>query len=227
MTDARDSQASANQDAFCFADATSRSRLHVIPSPMAGDASHVCRKLRIAQVAPLYESVPPKTYGGTERIVHYLTEGLVERGHQVTLFASGDSCTSAELVSSVDEALRLSRTMRDPHVWHTHQLMQLVSQLNEFDIVHFHNGFYHAPIWQYLSVPQVSTMHNRLDSDDTLAMLNDFPQLELISISDSQRRPVSITGANFVGTVYNGIPAESYQFQPQANGSAKAITLHF
>ncbi len=239
MTDARDSQPSANHDAFCFPDATSRSRLHVVQAPLVADDepanndAHAVndklapRKLRIAQVAPLFESVPPKTYGGTERIVHYLTEGLVERGHHVTLFASGDSCTSAKLVSAVNESLRLSKTMRDPQVWHSHQLMQLVSHLNQFDIVHFHNGFYHAPIWSYLSVPQVSTMHNRLDNDDALVMLTDFPQLQLISISDSQRGPALATEANFVGTVYNGVPAEGYHFQPQARGCDQGDYLAF
>lgn len=227
MMDVRDTQPHTTSDSFRFPDSSSGSRLHVVPSLPDSSTPHSPRKLRIAQVAPLFESVPPKTYGGTERIVHYLTEGLVKRGHQVTLFASGDSCTSAELISSIDESLRLAKAMRDPMAWHTHQLTQLLAYADQFDIVHFHNGLNHAPLWRYLSVPQVSTLHNRLDCQDALVLLNDFPQLELISISDSQRRPAVATGATFVGTVYNGVPAESYRFEPRALGSSQGDYLAF
>src|SRR3954451_2924402 len=119
--------------------------------------------MRIAQVAPLAESVPPKLYGGTERVVSWLTEDLVELGHEVTLFASGDSVTKASLVSVVPAALRLSRPRRDPSIAQTLLLQEIADRAAEFDIVHFHTDWTHLPLLTRLAVPFVTTMHGRLD----------------------------------------------------------------
>ncbi|MFW5724293.1 MAG: glycosyltransferase, partial [Halochromatium sp.] len=122
--------------------------------------------MKIAQVAPLYESVPPKTYGGTERVVHYLTEALVAQGHQVTLFASADSQTSAELHAVVPEALRLGRERRDPLAWHMLEIADVARLAGKFDVVHFHLDYLHFPLWRHLQTPQLTTLHGRLDLPD-------------------------------------------------------------
>src|SRR3982751_5126351 len=115
-------------------------------------------KLRIAQVAPLYESVPPKLYGGTERVVHYLTEELVSLGHNVTLFASGDSQTNAELISVVSKAIRLNAECEDGLALHIVQIQEVLERANQFDIIHFHTDYLHFPFSQYLKVPHVTTL---------------------------------------------------------------------
>jgi glycosyltransferase involved in cell wall biosynthesis len=170
--------------------------------------------VRIAQVAPLIESVPPQTYGGTERIVHYLTEALVARGHEVTLFASGDSRTSADHVAILKEPLRLSKRPRDPSIWHMRQLMEVVRMADKFDIVHFHTDWFHFPVWRNVAVPQLATLHGRLDIPDLRAVYEEFHDMAVVSISNSQRAP--LLGAGWVGTVYNGTPAGDYHFQSQA-----------
>lgn len=170
--------------------------------------------MRIAQVAPLHESVPPRTYGGTERIVHYLTEALVREGHEVTLYASGDSRTSARLRPGVVEALRSSSTHRDPLAWHVLQLARVAREAADHDLVHFHTDFLHYPLWRRMSVPQLTTLHGRLDLPDLRPLYEEFGDIRVVSVSDSQRLPLRDV-ARWAGTVYNGIPAESYTFQSE------------
>jgi glycosyltransferase involved in cell wall biosynthesis len=162
--------------------------------------------VRIAQVAPLAEAVPPLLYGGTERVVAYLTEALVAIGHDVTLFASGDSETEAKLVPAAPHALRLEPGDHDtlaPHV----RLVQLVLRKSaEFDIVHFHIDHLHLPVFASAGVPYLTTMHGRLDLPELPALFRTFPDAPLVSISNAQRRP--LPEANFIGTVHHGLPAD-------------------
>ncbi|HBF07667.1 MAG: glycosyltransferase family 4 protein [Pseudomonadota bacterium] len=169
--------------------------------------------MKIAQVAPLHESVPPKTYGGTERVVHYLTEELVKAGHDVTLFAAGDSQTSAKLHPIIPESLRKSKQGRDAIASHILSFSTLLEQLADFDIVHFHTEFYQFMVGHTLCIPHISTLHCRLDTADYAAMFAQHPNMPVVSISNSQRNPVE--KANWVDTVYNGIPAENYDFKPK------------
>jgi glycosyltransferase involved in cell wall biosynthesis len=162
--------------------------------------------MRIAQVAPLYESVPPRLYGGTERVVSYLTEALLRAGHEVTLFASGDSVTRARLISPCKQALRLSETCMDPLVYHVMALDQVFSMTDEFDLVHFHTDYLHFPTSKNLEVAHLTTLHGRLDLPDLAPLFESFPQMPLVSISKSQRLPV--TAANWVGNVYHGLPLD-------------------
>jgi glycosyltransferase involved in cell wall biosynthesis len=165
--------------------------------------------MKIAQVAPLYESVPPKLYGGTERVVHYLTQELVRQGHQVTLFASGDSQTNADLVWHIEEALRLNPHTVDPIANHIVQLQQVFERIDEFDIVHFHTDYIHFPFTENISVPHATTLHGRLDLPDLQYVYNKFPRQPVISVSDNQRKP--LPQANFVGTVHHGLPANLHK----------------
>lgn len=169
--------------------------------------------MRIALVAPLIESVPPKTYGGSERVVHYLAEELVDRGHEVTLFASGDSSTRADLVAVLPESLRRSSQSRDQVIWHLCQLMEVMRMAGRFDIVHFHTDFFHFPLMRYAPIPHVMTLHGRLDVPDFDILFNEFPEMPVVSISDSQRRP--LPAANWVATVYNGLPAGDFQLRSE------------
>jgi glycosyltransferase involved in cell wall biosynthesis len=171
--------------------------------------------MRIAQVAPLHESVPPRMYGGTERVVHYLTEELVARGHEVTLFASGDSQTSAELVACVPQALRSGRPLTDPTVYETMQLDALCRQAGRFDVVHFHTGHLHYPLASRLGVPHLSTQHGRLDIAELAELYRRFDGIPLVSISDHQRIP--LPHANWIGTVYHGLPPQLYRMVSQAD----------
>ncbi|HEX7071016.1 MAG TPA: glycosyltransferase family 4 protein [Rhodothermales bacterium] len=161
--------------------------------------------MRIAQVAPLAESVPPARYGGTERVVSYLTEELVRRGHDVTLFASGDSETSARLIAPIERALWRGEHLL-PDIYHIICLEQLRREAHRFDIVHFHLDFWHLPLMKSLQVPYVTTMHGRLDLPDLVALYDTFPNEPLVSISDAQRTPLA--DLSWQGTVYNGIPAD-------------------
>jgi len=170
--------------------------------------------VRIAQVSPLFESVPPRTYGGTERVVHYLTEELVHQGHKVVLFASGDSQTRAELRPVVPEALRLAEQRRDPVAWGALQLAAVAREAGDFDIVHFHTDFLHFPLWRHLRTPQITTLHGRLDLPDLQAVYAEFSDMPVVSISNAQRAPLPM--ANWVATVYNGVPEDLYDFQPRA-----------
>src|SRR4051812_49536160 len=131
--------------------------------------------MKIAQVAPLFESVPPKFYGGTERVVHYLTEELIKYHHDITLFASGDSKTSARLISNVPEALRLHPTCEDYVAHHIIQLQEVIEREDEFDIIHFHTDYLHFPFSQNLPAPHLTTLHGRLDIPDLQYVYNKFP----------------------------------------------------
>ena len=169
------------------------------------------KKLRIAQIAPLVERVPPKKYGGTERVVYHLTEGLVARGHDVTLFASGDSITSAKLVAPISESLRLGRKAHSPTIVTMMMLSKVYEHmLKEFDIIHSHLEYLTLPYAHKVRVPTVLTMHGRLDIGEYGKMLGLYPHMAYVSISDSQRRPVE--NINWVKTVYHGYPPSSFEF---------------
>ncbi|MDJ1484061.1 glycosyltransferase family 4 protein [Cytophagaceae bacterium YF14B1] len=164
--------------------------------------------MKIAQIAPLYESVPPKLYGGTERVVSYLTEELIRQGHEVTLFATGDSNTSARLVSHIDEALRLNPGIQDPIAHHIIQMQDVMERAEEFDILHFHNDYLHFPFSATLGKPCITTLHGRLDLPDLQYVYNKFKDRPLVSISDSQRKPLK--DVCWAGTVYHGLPLDLY-----------------
>jgi len=165
--------------------------------------------MKIAQVAPLIESVPPRLYGGTERVVSYLTEELVRLGHDVTLFASGDSITSAELAPCCTRGLRLDPTVRDiiPH------FMLMIDKVREraeqFDILHFHLDLFHFPLFRLLAARTLTTLHGRQDLSDLKPFYSRFGKTPLISISNNQRKP--LPHANFVATIHHGIPAALHQ----------------
>jgi len=167
----------------------------------------------IAQVAPLYESVPPKSYGGTERVVSYLTEELVRQGHQVTLFASGDSITKARLVAPCHQALRLHPTCVDPLAYHIMMLEQVFATGADFDIVHFHIDYLHFPLASRQTIPTLTTLHGRLDIPDLVPLYQAYPDMPVISISESQREPLS--WLNWQGTVYHGLPEALYNFHEE------------
>ena len=163
--------------------------------------------LRIAQVAPLYESVPPKLYGGTERVVSYLTEELVAQGHDVTLFASGDSVTAARLVAITPRALRLDEASVDQLAHHIVLLEEVFQRAPEFDILHFHIDYLHFPLSRRTDVPRVTTLHGRLDLPDLVPLYERYCDEPVVSISDNQRGPLPM--ANWVATVHHGLPAEA------------------
>ncbi len=160
--------------------------------------------MRIAQVAPLYESVPPRLYGGTERVVSYLTEELVAQGHEVTLFASGESQTSAELVPVCEQALRLSGRMRYDIAAHVYMLEELRRRAAEFDLIHFHTELIHVPLARALGRAHVTTLHGRIDLPELLPSYTHARDLPFVSISDAQRQPLG--DAEWVGTVHHGLP---------------------
>ncbi|HEY6205941.1 MAG TPA: glycosyltransferase family 4 protein [Chthoniobacterales bacterium] len=167
--------------------------------------------MRIAQVAPLYESVPPKCYGGTERVVSYVTEELMRAGHQVTLFASGDSVTAAKLIPASRRALRLDKDCIDQLAHHVVLLEKVFRQANEFDVVHFHIDYLHFPITRRTPITHVTTMHGRLDIPDLAPVYAEFDDMPLVSISDAQREPLPT--AKWIATVYHGLPQDLYQFR--------------
>jgi glycosyltransferase involved in cell wall biosynthesis len=172
--------------------------------------------LRIAQISPLHESVPPKLYGGTERVVHFLTEALVDLGHEVTLFASGDSNTRAELVPCAPTALRLDPRCVDPLAHHVHMFERVFARAHEFDVLHFHTDYLAFALAQRQAVPHVATMHGRMDFRDYVPLFDTFSSVPLISISDSQREP--LPRANWRGTVYHGLPLGLYRLVPRHDG---------
>ncbi|WP_207515259.1 glycosyltransferase family 4 protein [Longitalea luteola] len=165
--------------------------------------------MRIAQVPPLYESVPPKLYGGTERVVSYLTEELVKQGHDVTLFGTEDSMTKANLHAVCKQATRLNEACIDPIAWHIYQMQIVMENANEFDIIHFHNDYLHFPLSYLNRYRHVTTLHGRLDLDDIKPIYQKFYTIPVVSISDGQRKPLPF--ANWVGTVYHGLPKELYK----------------
>jgi glycosyltransferase involved in cell wall biosynthesis len=164
--------------------------------------------MKIAQVAPLYESVPPQLYGGTERVVSYLTEELVRQGHQVTLFASGDSVTQAPLVAACPRSLRLDQECVDQLAHHIVLLEQVFRQASAFDLIHFHIDYLHFPLSVRQHIPTVTTLHGRLDIPDLVPLYQMFPSMPMVSISDAQRAP--LPWINWVGTVYHGLPEDLY-----------------
>src|SRR5271155_1116850 len=160
--------------------------------------------MRIAQVAPLYESCPPRLYGGTERVVSYVTEELVRLGHEVTLFASGDSRTSAMLEPGCERALRLDSLCKDPLIYHLIMLDRLRRRADEFDILHFHTDYLHFPLFADCWEKTLTTLHGRLDMPDLPVMMREYEMMPLISISDAQQAPMP--WANWYGTVQHGLP---------------------
>jgi glycosyltransferase involved in cell wall biosynthesis len=163
--------------------------------------------MRIAQVAPLAESVPPKLYGGTERVVSWLTEELIELGHDVTLFASGDSVTRAELVPVIPRALRLSRPHGDPASACAILIDKLAHRASGFDVIHCHTDWLHLPVLRRLGVPFLTTLHGRLDLPPLAAAAQYFGDTALVSISNQQRAPVP--DLRWINTVYHGLPLEA------------------
>jgi glycosyltransferase involved in cell wall biosynthesis len=176
------------------------------------------RQVKIAQVAPLYESVPPRLYGGTERIVAHLTDALVELGHDVTLFASADARTSAKLVSVRNQAIRL-----DPHplksdlAAHLSMLQELHLREDEFDVIHFHVDLIHFPFFEELAHKTVTTLHGRLDLEDLSEAYARWPQYPLVSISNDQRRP--LPAANWVRTIQHGVPDDLLRPMAEPKGN--------
>lgn len=164
-----------------------------------------------AQVAPLYEPVPPTYYGGTERVVSAVTEELVRRGHEVVLFASGDSRTTAELVACCPRSLRSDPSIINPFAYNVVQLEMLTSRTREFDIIHNHLDFAAFPLARLLPTPMLSTLHGRLDVPDLQPVYAHYPEVRLVSISYAQRR--SLPRARWVSTIYNGIDPARFTFQ--------------
>jgi glycosyltransferase involved in cell wall biosynthesis len=165
--------------------------------------------MKIAQVPPLYESVPPKLYGGTERVVSYLTEELVKQGHQVTLFGTNDSVTTANLFPICQQATRLNPNCKDPLAWHIYQLQVVSEHAHEFDIIHFHNDYLHYPLSAKNHYRHITTLHGRLDLEDLIPIYKTFYDIPVVSISDHQRKPIPY--ANWIDTVYHGLPKDLYK----------------
>ncbi|MDK4743029.1 glycosyltransferase family 4 protein [Rhizobium sp. CNPSo 3464] len=177
--------------------------------------------MKIAQIAPLAESVPPKLYGGTERIVSYLTEELVRQGHDVTLFASGDSTTEATLVACSDVALRLNPAVRDHLPHQVVMLEEIRRRAHKFDVLHFHIDLLHFPLIRDFADRTVTTLHGRLDLPDLKPFYKAFPDIPLVSISNDQRRPMP--PVNWAGTVYHGLPVDLLPFIEKPKGDYLAF----
>jgi glycosyltransferase involved in cell wall biosynthesis len=177
--------------------------------------------MKIAQIAPLMESVPPRLYGGTERIVSHLTEELVGLGHDVTLFASGDSMTAATLAPCVPQALRLDPNVRDTIPYYMLMLDRVRQRAADFDILHFHIDQFHFPLFRPIAGRTVTTLHGRQDLPDLHPLYVGFDDMPLVSISNAQRRP--IPNANFVATIHHGIPAGLHRLSAQARGGYLAF----
>lgn len=177
--------------------------------------------MKIAQISPLMESVPPRLYGGTERIVSYLTEELVQMGHEVTLFASGDSTTAAELVSCCSQALRLDAKVKDVLPYYMLMLDRVRRQADDFDVLHFHIDAYHCPLFAPIAHRTVTTLHGRQDLNDLKPLYAGFPEMPLVTISDDQRRPIA--DGNFAATVYHGLPSRLLKANYDVNGGYLAF----
>jgi glycosyltransferase involved in cell wall biosynthesis len=177
--------------------------------------------MRIAQIAPLYERVPPRLYGGTERIVSYLTEELVRQGHDVTLFASGDSQTSAKLVRCCDMALRLNPAVRDPLPYHVIMLEEIRQRSDDFDVLHFHIDLLQAPLVRTSNTQALTTQHGRLDLPDLVPFYAIFRDLPLVSVSHDQQS--YLRRANWLGTVHHGLPRDALSFHPSGAGGYLAF----
>ncbi|WP_315918294.1 glycosyltransferase family 4 protein [Mesorhizobium sp. SP-1A] len=181
--------------------------------------------MKIAHVAPLYESVPPRLYGGTERIISYLTEALIDLGHEVTLFASGDSATSAKLVACREQALRLDpRPLKSEIAAHLSMLDEVRRRAAEFDLIHFHlSHFQHFPFFEHIAERTVTTPHGRLDYVDLASAYTRFPRFPMISISRSQR--ARLPQANWIATIEHGLPLDLYE--PDYEAAAGGTYLAF
>ena len=169
--------------------------------------------MRIAQVAPLTESIPPRYYGGTERIVSYLTEELVRMGHEVTLFASGDSVTRARLEPMCHSSLRLDKNCIDHLAHYVLMLERVYKRAREFDIIHWHIDYFPFSMMRRMGTPSVTTLHGRLDLPDLMPVYKEFSDMPVISISDAQREPLH--WVNWQGTVYHGLPEDLYTFREE------------
>lgn len=173
--------------------------------------------MKIAQVTPLYEAVPPKLYGGTERVVAHLTDALVDLGHDVTLFASADARTKARLVPVRDQAIRLDPApFKSDLAAHMSMLSEVLRRADDFDVIHFHTDMIHFPFFERVAGKTITTLHGRLDMKDLTEVYERWPQFGLISISDDQRRPLPF--ANWKATVHHGMPAEQYIHSPKSDG---------
>jgi glycosyltransferase involved in cell wall biosynthesis len=168
--------------------------------------------MRIAQLSPLYESVPPRGYGGTERVVSYLTEELVRLGHDVTLFASGDSLTNARLIPCCSRSLRLDETCYNPLPAHLLMLERVSEMAGNFDVIHSHVDYLYFPFARRCRVPHLTTLHGRLDYPEIAPLFHEFSDMPLVSISDSQRQPLAF--APWLGTVHHGLPTNLFTFSP-------------
>jgi glycosyltransferase involved in cell wall biosynthesis len=167
--------------------------------------------MRIAQIAPLFESVPPSLYGGSERVVSWLTEELVRLGHEVTLFASGDSHTSARLVPACEKALWRDRSCRETLPHHIHLLELVFRELSQFDVLHFHCDYVHFPLVRRCGCSSISTLHGSIHLHDLHPLLEEYRDVPLVSISHNQRQP--LPDANWVGNIHHGLPRELHTFR--------------
>jgi glycosyltransferase involved in cell wall biosynthesis len=173
--------------------------------------------MRIAQVPPLYEAVPPRFYGGTERVAAHLTDALVELGHDVTLFASADAHTKAKLVVVRDQAIRLDPAqLKSDLAAHMTQLDEVRRRADQFDVIHFHTDMIHFPFFEDMPAKTVTTLHGRLDLKDLAGVYDRWRQFPIVSISDDQRRP--LPNVNWAGTVHHGMAADLYAFHPRSEG---------
>jgi glycosyltransferase involved in cell wall biosynthesis len=169
-------------------------------------------RLRIAQVSPLYEQVPPAFYGGTERVVAYLTDELVKRGHDVTVFASGDSTTSATLVAPVSRALRRDPTAHDDLSPHVIELARVFERADEFDVIHCHVDYLAFPFGRLVRTPTLHTLHGRLDLPHLVPVFREFCDVPLVSISQAQRAPLRDLALKWAGTVHHGLPLDQFPY---------------
>ena len=170
--------------------------------------------MKIAQVTPLYEAVPPRLYGGTERVVAHLTDALVDLGHDVTLFASADAETRARLIPVRDQAIRLDPApFKSDLAAHLAMLPEVLKRAEDFDVIHFHTDMIHFPMFERFADRTLTTLHGRLDMKDIGGVYERWPQFGLVSISDDQRRPLPF--ANWKATVHHGMPGETYKFSPK------------
>ena len=177
--------------------------------------------MRIAQIAPPIESVPPAYYGGTERVVSYLTEELVRQGHEVTLFASGDSLTSAELVATTGASLRLTPTVQDVIPYYLLMLDKVRERADQFDVLHFHIDQFHFPIFRPIAHRTLTTLHGRQDLPDLQALYRGFAEMPLVSISNAQREPAPT--ARYLATIYHGIPLDLHEVNLNPRGNYLAF----
>ena len=177
--------------------------------------------MKIAQIAPLAEACPPRLYGGTERIVAYLTDELVRQGHEVTLFASGDSRTSATLVSCAEVALRLNPAVKDFTPHHVLMLEEVRRRFDDFDVLHFHTDIFHYPLVRDFADRTLTTLHGRLDLPDLQPFFRTFSEVPLVSISEHQRTPMP--PVNWVGTVYHGLPVDLLPYKARPSGGYLAF----